>query len=175
MRASVWNINRFEMRIISHVKESRKSSVLYWGMRRLKGTAPWTKTVVQCYYMCGTIKIPPCSNNSVWNNLEWTTNSMLSSNQSWYHAYWVNTAFQPGMVILSIDGQSMLGVRHATAVDALRSSFSNKRKVNMTLVLHDQSCPGDTGWNRQHISSLFVVFVPVQYKSIHTITACMIF
>ena len=85
MRASVWNINRFEMRIISHVKESRKSSVLYWGMRRLKGTAPWTKTVVLCYYMCGTIKIPPCSNNSVWNNLEWTTNSMLSSNQSSWH------------------------------------------------------------------------------------------
>ncbi|XP_022339802.2 PDZ domain-containing protein 7-like isoform X3 [Crassostrea virginica] len=54
-------------------------------------------------------------------------------------------AIKPGMVILSIDGQSMLGVRHATVVDALRSSFSNKRKVNMTLVLRDQSCPGDTG------------------------------
>ncbi|XP_061184785.1 uncharacterized protein LOC133192790 [Saccostrea echinata] len=44
-------------------------------------------------------------------------------------------AIQPGMVILSIDGHSMVGVRHSVAVNALRSSFSNKRKVNMTIVL----------------------------------------
>lgn len=44
-------------------------------------------------------------------------------------------AIQPGLVILSIDGRSMVGVKHTVAVDALRSSFSNKRRVNMTVVL----------------------------------------